>query len=101
VPKPRQPSKLDDYPLIPLADFEGRMREVLSDTPDEAKRREAEYQREQAERRRGGLVLSSLTAKVFRLCPQLPCRLIEFAGLISNRLGRFTQNLGSKASPAR
>ncbi len=50
--KPRQPSKLDDHPLIPVGDFEDRMREVLSVTPEELLRRESEYQREQAEKRK-------------------------------------------------
>jgi len=52
VAKPRQPSKLDDYLLIPLADFEGKMCEVPTVTPEEVARREAEYQREQAEKRK-------------------------------------------------
>jgi hypothetical protein len=52
VTKPRQPSKLDDHPLIPLADFEGKMREVLAVTPEEVERRAAEYQRQQAEKRK-------------------------------------------------
>jgi len=50
--KPRQPSKLDDHPLIPLAEFEGRMREVLAVTPEEVERREAEYQKQQAQKRK-------------------------------------------------
>lgn len=50
--KPRTPSKLDDHPLIPLADFEGKMREVLTVTPEEMQRRETEYQRQQAEKRK-------------------------------------------------
>ena len=50
--KPRQPSKLDDHPLIPLAEFEDRMREVLSVPPEEVQRREAEYQRQQAQKRK-------------------------------------------------
>jgi len=33
--KSRQPSKLDDHPLIPLTDFESKMREVLTVTPEE------------------------------------------------------------------
>jgi len=50
--KPRQPSKLDNHPLIPLSDFEGKMREVLTVTPEEVQRREAEYQRQQADKRK-------------------------------------------------
>lgn len=50
--KPRTPSKLDDHPLIPLADFEGKMREVLTVTPEEVERREAEYQRQQEAKRK-------------------------------------------------
>lgn len=50
--KPRQPSKLDDHPLTPLADFQGRMREVLTVTPEEVQRRETEHQRQQAEKRK-------------------------------------------------
>jgi len=52
VTKPRQPSKLDDHPLIPLAEFEGRMREVLAVTPEEVQKREAEYQRQQTEKKK-------------------------------------------------
>ncbi len=52
VTKPRQPSKLDNHPLIPLADFEDRMRGVLSVIPEEIERREAEYQKQQAQKRK-------------------------------------------------
>lgn len=50
--KLRHPSKVDDHPLMPLADFEGRRREALSVTPEEVKSREAEYQREQGDKRK-------------------------------------------------
>ena len=48
--KPRQPSKLDDHPRIPIGESEGWMREILAVMLEEVGRREAEYQREQAER---------------------------------------------------
>ncbi len=51
--KPRQPSKLDDHPLIPLVEFEDRMRDVLSVTPEEVDRREVAYQRQQDMKRKG------------------------------------------------
>ena len=53
VTNPRQPSKLDDHPLIPIGEFQDRMREVLAVTPEEVARREAEYQREQAAKTKG------------------------------------------------
>jgi len=52
VTKPRQPSKLDNHPLIPLADFEGKMREVLAVTPEEVQRRETEYQQQQRDKQK-------------------------------------------------
>ena len=48
----RQPSKLDEHPLIPTGEFEDQMREALAVTPEEVARREAEYQRQQAEKKR-------------------------------------------------
>ena len=52
VIKPRQPSKLDAHPLIPSGEYEGRMREALGIALEEVKRREAEYQEQQAEKRK-------------------------------------------------
>ena len=56
VSKPRQPSKLDEHPIIPLDDFEGKMREIMSVTPEELLRRETEYQRQQAEKAKSGRI---------------------------------------------